>query len=787
VSDSTAALIPDPPAGQITLKGVTLEDLGPLRIRDIPGSRHVFCARHPDLPAYFPPLTGAAGPLGNLPAPLTSFVGRQRESADVAKLLGDAHVVTIVATSGTGKTRLALEVARTVRDRFADGAWLVDLSELPTPVDSIGAVASALGVPDVGDEAGIATALARYLAGRDLLLVLDSCERVAGVLAALVDQLARGAPGLRILATSQSPLHAVGEVVYRLQPLTVPATMDDPAAAESVQLFVERARSVRASFDLDGRSAPAVARICRQLDGIPFAIELAAARAAAFTAAQLADRLEESFKIPLPSSAPLRHATLRGAVAWSHDLLDATEQSILARLSVFSGDCTLEAAETLCSRDDMSPVEVMGGLASLVDKSLVVVVFDDHDEHPAYRLLQMVRAFAAERLSGSGESASMSDRHLEFFMGMAEEASHHLTGPEQGRMEDLLEADFDNLRAAFLHALTKVDGEPSMRLANATWRFLEDRGHWRDWERWFEGALGHGGFAPPPVHAWALANGSVVAERLGELPLCEERARAAVEMFTVLDDEAGASFALSFLGNSAMDRGEIERAVPFFETALAMRERQGDRRGVAVSLANLGKARYEGGDYAGARPAMERALAILEEVGDRARVVTSLGEVAQVSLAVGDVEAAFVHAARGVDEARRAGYRHLAGWNTALLGRVLAVRGRTADAIGLLAEALEVLVDLGDDRSVLSVLGDLALIVTAGDPLVGVELLSAVRAIRERHNLPPDVEDLGRYDAADAAADAGLSPDSLKLARTRGVTMEIEQAVRRVTALAGLP
>jgi len=779
VSDTTATLLAGSP-----LPGVTLDDLGPVRLKDVPGSPHVFCVRHPDLPADFAPLVGGVAPLGNLPAPLTTFVGRDKELAELSGVLATTRLVTLVATSGTGKTRLAVEAAGSIRDRYPDGVWLVDLSEVDGGDEDVaGAVASSLGIPDTGEAGGVGDALVRSLAGRECLVVLDNCERAADGVTSVATRLARGAPKLHMLATSQRPLHVEGEMVYRLAPLGLPEPGKDPAEAASVRLFVERARAVRNGFELDPRSARAVARICERLDGIPFAIELAAARVVAFSAAQLAARLEESLGIPVPSTGPARHATLRQAVGWSYDLLTPDERTLLARLSVFSGGCTLEAAEAVCGTSETRRSQVMATLASLVEKSLVV--FSDQGVQPSYRLLQMVRTFAAERLVESGESASVADRHLDFYLAFAEESAPHLTGPEQGCVEDLLADDLDNLRTAFHLAMSKSDASPALRLANALCRFLEDRGHWREWRSWFEQALGHPGHATPSERGWALANGSAVAERLGDLDLCEARASAAAALFTELGDDSGCSFALGFLGNAAIDRGESDRAVAFYERALAMRERLGDRRGVGVSLGNLGWARYEGGDHAAARPLLEEALAMLEECGDMARAIAVLGDVALVSLADGAVETAFDYALRGVDLARDAGNRQTEAWNTVLLGRIVAALGQPADAGALLAEAMQILSDLDDDRSLLTAIGELAIILAEQHPLPAVELLAAVRAIRGRRHLPANVEERIRLDAAEAAITASTPVDARESAIARGSRFQLDDAVRRSVILAG--
>jgi predicted ATPase/class 3 adenylate cyclase len=771
VSETTAALIRHRP-----IPDVTLEDLGAVSLKDVPGTPHLFGVQHPLLPHDFPPLLPPEDAKGNLPATLGSFVGRERELTDLEELLGRARLVTVVATSGTGKTRLALELGRRMQPSFPGGVWLVDLSPLDptaTTVEIVGAVASAVGIRDTGD---VARAVEQCFEARRGLLLFDNCDRLVEPVSAVVSRLAGAARHLAILATSQLPLRVPGETVYRLRPLELPGPGDDPLSASAVQLFVERARAVRDDFRLDSRSVEAVVRICRRLDGVAFGIELAAARMSSFTAIQVAERLEDVFGIRLPSPAPERHSTLQAAVRWSYQLLDADEQTLLNRLSVFSGGATLETIEAVCNLDNLPPARIMAIVSSLVEKSLVV--FDDSGDPPAYRLLQMVHTFAADRLGAAEETPRLLDRHLETFLAMAEEAAPHLAGPEQARVEDLLDANLENLRAAFRFALTKPDSEFSLRLANAVWRFLEDRGYWGDWRRMFDQALAHPGPAPVPIRAWGLAYGSVAAERLGPLDLSEERARTAIQQFKPAGDRAGASFALGILGSVAMDRGDSEQAVACIEEALSMRIEIGDRRGVGVSLANLGKAHYERGDYSTARSLMVESLGILEDLNDQARYTLQLGDVALVSLVNGDLDEAFEYARKGVELARQTGHRYNTAWTTALLGRVVAAQGQAETGAALLADAIEVLAELGDDRSLLSVVGDLAVIKSERKPLEAAEVLVAARSIRERLDLPADTEERVRYAATERAIEASVPVDALKSAHDRGSRLGLEQLVR---------
>ena len=396
----------------------------------------------------------------NLPAQVASFVGRERELIDLRAMLARHRLVTLVGVGGIGKTRLALQLAGSVADAHADGTWFVDLAPISDPRLVVNAVASALGVREDPGRPVIET-LRQFVADRSVLLVLDNCEHLLAACAQPTRELLQAGRGVTILATSREPLHVPGEATFPVAPLPAPDPSGDPApdtlvGYDAVQLFLDRAIDARPDFALTSENAAAVARICRDLDGIPLALELAAARVRSMSASSIAGHLTDRFAL-LKGSDPTalpRQRTLRAAIDWSYDLLAPPERALLQRLSVFAGGFALDAAEAVGTGDDVVPIDVVDLLGHLVDKSLVA--FDAQKER--YRLLETVRQYALERLAESGDDACTRDRHLGFYVALAQHAGSEILGPKQGAWHKRLDAEHENILVAFSHARRALGG-----------------------------------------------------------------------------------------------------------------------------------------------------------------------------------------------------------------------------------------------------------------------------------------------------------------------------------------
>jgi predicted ATPase len=500
VSDPTRVLVehdlPD---------GVSLRDLGTHRLKDLNLPMRLHDLVVAGLPADFPaPRTLDARP-GNLPAPLTSFVGREEETAEAVRLIGRARLLTLTGAGGSGKTRLAIHVGGRLRPGYRDGAFFADLSSVTDPDLVPPVLARAVGVPEAAGRPVLA-ALCDHLRDRELLLVADNFEQVVEA-GAVLERLLGAAPGLRGLVTSRVVLGVAGEQELVVPPLDLPdlRRLPDPDAlghTEAVRLFVERAQAVRPAFRLTGDNAPAVAEICARLDGLPLAIELAATRIKVLTPTQILPRLERRLSLLTGGARTLpdRQRTLRGAIAWSHDLLPDPERRLFARLSVFAGGWTLESAEAVCDPGGLG-LDVLDGLASLVDQSLVLGTGPAAGQ-ARFSMLETIREFGQERLEATGDLEPVRRRHAEHFLELAVAAEPHLTGPDQGEWLDRCELEQANLRLALRWAADAGQAGRAQEAAGALWRFWQQRGHLAEGRLRLEELLGlPSGQGPTPARA----------------------------------------------------------------------------------------------------------------------------------------------------------------------------------------------------------------------------------------------------------------------------------------------
>jgi non-specific serine/threonine protein kinase len=583
-------------------------------------------AAAPPTPSAVAPRERAAG-AHNLPRQLTSFVGRARELAEVRRLLAAVPLFTLTGAGGCGKTRLALRAAADVAAGYPDGVWLAELGALADPGLVPQAVAAAVGVREEPGRPLPAT-LADALREKRLLLVLDNCEHLLAAAAGLADTLLRACPRLTVLATSREALGVAGETAWRVPSLALPELLEGdhppPAAAvaqcEAVRLFVDRAAAVRATFRVTPQNAAAVAQLCHRLDGIPLALELAAARVRVLPVAQLLGRLEDRFRLLTGGSrtAVPRHQTLRAAVDWSYALLTPDEQTLLRRLAVFAGGWTLEAAEAVGSGGGIEPAAVLELLTRLVDQSLVVVE-EQPDGTARYRLLETLRQYAREKLAAGGAAAGVRGRHAAFFLSLAGAAEPELRGVHAAAWIDRLERELDNLRGALEWAAATGAAELGLRLAGALFWFWLRR-HAAEGRTWLARLLGLRALRARPASALArgraLAEAGMLAWGMGELDEARRLCGEGLALARQAGDRAALAWAAYSLGHVASERGEDALARPLLEEALALYEAAGDRRGVAFALRTLAEIARRGGDDDRARAHLERALALYREVGD---------------------------------------------------------------------------------------------------------------------------------------------------------------------------
>ncbi len=655
------------------------------------------------------PATSAETP-NNLPRNLSRFVGREREIQNTLEALQRSRLVTLTGVGGCGKTRLALALAETQLAAYPDGVWFVDLAPTTDAQHIPGVIARAMGIREEAEKA-LEQTLAAFLAPRASLLLLDNCEHLLAACAALADQLLGNAPGLRVLATSREGLGLSGEQLLAVPSMSAPSARDKIDAGslerfDAVRLFVERAQAVSPAFVLDAENAPFVAEVSRRLDGIPVAIELAAARVKVLSVEQIAARLDDRFKLLTGGSrtAMPRHQTLRATLQWSHDLLLPPERELLRRLAPFAGGWTLSSAARVCDEDG-DEFNVLDVLQALADKSLVVVERVGSGD-ARYRFLESVRQFATERLDESGEGAVIRERHLAWMLALAEQGDRFTSGPAQIAYFAQLDLEIENLLAGFSYCAQAEDGaQRALRLVTAPWRFWSARGHYILARRLLEDALARpGADEGTATRADALVRAGAFAVYQGDYPAARPRIEESLALYRHLSDEKGIARALNGLAVTATFLGDIETARSCNEESLARYRALGQKRGEANVLHNLGILASTAGKQDEAIAHYEAALALLGALGDRQHMALTMA-----ALASAEVKS-----------------------------------GRLIEAHAKLLLSLTLALEIGAERETLhAVEGTIELAATAGQPDAAAWLLGATTAMRTRLGIPLDPIETG--------------------------------------------
>jgi predicted ATPase/class 3 adenylate cyclase len=735
LSAATAALIQ-----QALPPGVELVDLGDHRLKDLPRPERLFQVSIDGLPGEFPPPRSLDARSNNLPAQMSSFIGRDEVIREVEEALEETRLLTLTGAGGTGKTRLALEVARRQLPAFLDGAWFVDLSAVTDP--SVVPTEIAVALEATRDPGATALeCLEQHLRDRKLLLVLDNFEQVLQA-ASAVERLLSRAPGLRIMVTSRSVLSVYGEREYPVPPLRLPEpgsveVLEMLGASESVSLFVERARAVRPDFRLTGDNAPAVAEICATLDGLPLAIELAAVRVNVLTPQTMLPRLGERLSLLTsgPRSLPERQRTLRGAIDWSYRLLDEPERRLLARLAAFSGGGTLEATEAVCDSDQGVPV--LDLLGSLVNHSLL-----RRTETPGgevrFQMLETIREYATERLEAEPDAPEIRRRHARYFLDLATRAEAHLLGPDQKEWLDRCDHEHDNIRAALKWSIHAGEVPAGQEAAGALWRFWHQRGHLAEGRAKLEHLLqAPGGDGRTPARFKALTGAGGLAYWQNDYPTAERFYSEALEIATELDDPraiAEGLFNLSFLDRI---RGEEEQGMAKLRRVLETARSLGDSQLVADSLFLLGSHDLREGRHQEGLPMVEEALAIHRELRNLFATADSLSGLGSFYRRISDSEA----------------------------------------AISKQREALEIFVQVGNPTGIAMVLQEMALIETMdGHHERALRLAGAASALKEETGGGAP-EELMRSNEAIENARRTLDPETAERAWDEGRRMGSDKAI----------
>jgi predicted ATPase/DNA-binding SARP family transcriptional activator len=674
-----------------------------------------------------------------LPVRLTPLVGRQRELRDVVESLARSRLLTLTGPGGTGKTRLALAAAAAVTACYPEGVRWVELALLDDPGIVAQVVARWVGVPDSPGQDATA-AIAEQVGDRSMLIVLDNCEHLTSAVADLAERLLAACPALSILATSREVLAVDGERSWPVPPLSLPeAGAHAPATAlaesDAVRFFVHRAQLVLPSFRLADDNAPAVAQVCWRLDGLPLAIELAAARMRMLSVEQLAERLDDIFAVLAGGArtAPHRHQALRATLDWSHDLLDEDERMVFRRLAVFSGGFTLTAAEQVTAGSGIHPQRVLELLTRLADKSLLRV---DHVAGDVrYHLLSTVRMYALERLAEASEEDAARRAHLWCFVGLVEEVAPRVDGGREGplgpeRELDCLDAETPNLRAALEFAHDCGNADAALRIAGPLGRFAYLRGHYQEIREWMDTAVTAGTDAPAALRAQALlGSGRLALLQCDYLPAVR-RLEAALRLYRELGDAQGLASALQVLGSVAREQGRYARAIELHTESLSIAEAAGNQWAVASAHGYLGFACWLQADFDRATEECTVALRMFRELGDVEGMAWSLLSLGTVARHQGAREQAAALLQESRSLAERIGFREGIAWSLEQLGLLAADRGDPA-AAALLRNSLEIHHDLRDRWRTCSLLEDLAAIALAqGCPQQAARLLAAAETMR---------------------------------------------------------
>ena len=724
-------------------------------------------------------------PRTNVPRQLTSFIGRKREMERVKVTIQDTALTTLTGAGGVGKTRLAVEVASDALADFPHGVWLVDLAAISDPDDVLHAVTTTLGLREQPGRPA-REVLLDYLRPKKLLLLLDNCEHLVSPAAQLSEHLLHECPTLRILATSREGLGVAGEALHVIPPLGVPpstmaALPADLAEFEAVRLFVERAATAAPDFVLTERNAGAVAEICRRLDGIPLAVELAAARVTSMAVEEIAARIDDRFRLLTGGSrtALPRHQTLRGVLDWSHQLLTEGERILLRRLSAFAGGFTLVAAERTCAGGDLDERDIAELLARLVERSLVV--FDQSGAEARYRLLETIRQYGQAKLLDSGDTDAIRSRHLDYYVAFAETADRCLRGPDQTTWLSRVDSEYDNLRSALGWSLTQSDlAEAGVRLAAALQWFWHMRGPIDEGQQWLERAIAHARGVTGSLRARALGALGLLTWRAGKLDRARTILEESVALARAVPDEATLASALHNLAHVRVMQvdGSFREAAEIWEESVARFRAIGDRWGVAWSLFCLGDHGRGQQNIPDVTVRLGESLELLREIGDRwltAYVLTSLGGVARE-------QEDFARATTLLEESlaiwREAGTNHAIAIGYRELGHVALYQGLHDRAASLYRASLERLRDQAEHYETAWVLEEMAALALAeGRPRHAARILGTAEALRVSIGASISPVDRAVHDRTASAIRAALGDHEFETALADGRALSVDEAI----------
>jgi predicted ATPase/DNA-binding CsgD family transcriptional regulator len=717
----------------------------------------------------------------NLPLQVNRFIGREREMTAVRGLLATTRLLTLTGAGGSGKTRLALQVATDLLEEFAHGIWWVELAALSDPLLLPQAVASVVGIPE---RAGytVTEALSDALRPKHLLLVLDNCEHLLTACVQLIETLLHTCPTLRVLVTSREAFNITGETIWLVLPLRVPDTyqplpIEGLMTYEAIQLFVERARSVLPSFSLTPEDASAVVQICRRVDGIPLAIELAAARIRTLSVEQIAARLDDAYRLLTGGSrsALPRQQTLRATMDWSYNLLSAQEQVLFRRLSVFAGSFSLVAAEAICAGEPGEAYDVLDVVSSLIDKSLVLM--EQHNGEARYRLLETMRQYGQEKLRQADEVASIRRRYCDWYVRFVERPGSETGGRQQFEWLQRLDLEYDNIRAALAWLFEQGEVGPGLRLGSSLWHFWVYRGYLAEGRNVFERILKQYS-EQTTVRAKALVGTGLLALYQGDYAQANIFVEESLHLSRALSDREGIAYALNVLGTLAYNKGDYQQAITLHEESLLLLHELGDKRVMVMALSGWGLALLSLGEYERARALCEESLALARELGSLQSVAASLTTLAIAVLGQGDYERARVLGEESLAIRQQLGDKGESAHTLTLLGRVALYQGNYERAKEYYDESLSLRQAMGDKEGIASALEGLAGVAQGqGQPLSAARLYGAAAALRDAIGAPLPPTDRASYERMVADVRVHLDAVAFEKAVTEGRAFTLEQAI----------
>jgi predicted ATPase/class 3 adenylate cyclase len=705
-------LISEDAYNQLTAKEntkISYRDLGERRLKDLIQPVKIFQLISKELPSDFPPLITLDARPNNLPVQLTSFIGRKEEIEKVKELLINTHLLTLTGPGGAGKTRLSLQVGADVIDDFANGVWFVELAPLIDPVLLPQEILKELGIKEEIKKTSEET-LTAYLKDKEMLIILDNCEHLIEACAVLTEKLLKACPNLKIIATSRESMKCIGEQTHSILSLEIPnpkeeLSLEQLAQYESVRLFIERALTVNEKFRVNNENAPALAGICSQLDGIPLAIELAAARTKVLTVEKIYERLSNRFSLltgGIRTALP-RQQTLKALIDWSYDLLTEPEKILWGRLSVFNDGWTLESAEEICSDDKIEKNEVFNILSLLVEKS--IIIFDEKNER--YSILETLKHYGTNKLKETNETNNLFQRHLYYYMELSELAEPKLAETEAQFWLNKLEKEHGNLQSAIEWSLKEGYFEEGMRLAGALAMFWDIRGYFSIGRRLLESMFGNTKGVSKPVIGKALNCTGTLAYNQGDYQQAMKFHEESLALYRELKDKDGIATSIGNMGIVAYEQGDYERARKLCEERLVYKREIGDKGSIASSLSDLGNMAYDQGDYEQARKFHEESLALRQEIGNKRGIANSMNNLGNVSYNQGDYEKAQKLYEESLVLKREVGDKKGIAISLHNLGIITYIRGNYKQSQNFYEESLALVREIGSKSGIADTLYDL--------------------------------------------------------------------------------